>query len=483
MPQCLSYDGTPRYTRRVDTPPSTLAESLARFIHTLEPAAIPDAIRDKARLHLLDSIGIALAASTQDYARKAFAGLGTLEKGESIVIGMPGRLTLRDSALMNGMLVHGLEFDDTSVEGRIHPSAFAVPCALAAGAFTHASGAALLAAYIGGVECAIRLGAAARGGFSPAGFNAMSVVGAFGSALIAGKLLGLDAQAITNAQGIAYSAAAGNREFSASAAWTKRFEAGWPAASGITAAALAGQGFIGPRTAYEGKYGVFNTYLNEPAAPGALEPVTRGLGDEWKFADTLVKLRPSCFFNHPAINSTLALVTEHRIAASDIRRIRVLLPRAAIDTVCEPREAKLAPQDIAAAQFSVYFSVACAVVRKQFTLDEMNEATLTDPLIRALAARVEYAVDAQSTFPLHYSGGVEITTIDGRTLSAREDANAGSRDRPLAAGAIEKKFRENAQRVLPKARVEEILNAVLAVESYADSSALAAALAIAPPSR
>ena len=125
----------PRYTRRVDAPPSTLAESLARFIHTLEPAAIPAVIRDKARLHLLDSIGIALAASTQDYARKAFAGLGTLEKGESIVIGMPGRLTLRDSALMNGMLVHGLEFDDTSVEGRIHPSAFAVPCALAAGAF------------------------------------------------------------------------------------------------------------------------------------------------------------------------------------------------------------------------------------------------------------------------------------------------------------------------------------------------------------
>ena len=113
----------------------------------------------------------------------------------------------------------------------------------------------------------------------------------------------------------------------------------------------------------------------------------------------------------------------------------------------------------------------------------MNEATLTDPLIRALAARVEYAVDAQSTFPLHYSGGVEITTIDGRTLSARADANAGSRDRPLPAGAIEKKFRENAQRVLPKARVEEILSAVLAIESYADSSALAAALAIAPPSR
>src|SRR4051812_2175268 len=394
-----------------DKPP--IAATLADFVVRLDPAAIPAAIRAQARLHLLDSIGIAVAASAQDYARKAYAGLAALGNRDYRVIGFMDGLSLRDSILLNGMLVHGLEFDDTSIAGRIHPSAFGVPCALGAAAFMRASGRELLTAYIGGVECAIRIGAAAAGGFSPAGFNAVGIVGTFGSALIAGKLLGLDAAQLTNAQGIAYSTAAGNREFSATDSWTKRFEAGWPAASAITAAMLAKQGFIGPRTPYEGKFGVFNTYLNQPAAGTDVAAITARLGDDWQFARTLIKLRPSCFFNHPVINATLELVTQHDLRANDIQRIRVLMPRAAIDTVCEPRAAKLAPNDIAAAQFSVYFSAACAAVRRRFTLDEMNDATLRDPAIRALGAKVEYAVDPQSNFPAHYCAGVEITTAGG----------------------------------------------------------------------
>ncbi len=455
----------------------TIAVQIARFITRLDAQALPAAIRAQACLHLLDSIGIALAASTQDYARKACAGLAALGGGDYPVIGMTARLPLRDSVLMNGMLIHGLEFDDTSVRGRIHPSAFSVPCALGAGAFAHACGREVLTAYIAGVECAIRIGAAARGAFTPSGFNAMSVVGAFGSTLIAGKLLGLDESQLASAQGIAYSTAAGNREFSAASAWTKRFEAGWPAASGIAAATLAKQGFVGPQTAYEGKFGLFNTYLNEPAAAADVGNITAGLGETWEFARTLIKLRPSCFFNHPIINSTLDLVTRHAIDADDIRQIRALVPRAAIDTVCEPRAAKLAPDDIAAAQFSVYFSAACAAVRRQFTLDEANDATLRDPAIRALAAKVEYAVDAHATFPAHYSGGVEITTRNGQVYSAREDVNASSAEKPLAPAAIEEKFLANATRVLPAAKAAELRDRLLDIESCDDVSGLLSRLA------
>ena len=431
----------------MDNPPLTIAAALAQFVTGLDHAAIPAAVRAQARLHLLDSVGIAL------------------EGGDYTVIGMPAKLALRDSVLMNGMLVHGLEFDDTAIRGRIHPSAFGVPCALGVGAFAHASGKDVLTAYIAGMECAIRIGMAARGGFSPAGFNAVGVVGAFGSALVAGHLLGLDAIQLTMAQGIAYSTAAGNREFSATDSWTKRFEAGWPAASGITAAMLAKHGFIGPRTPYEGKFGVFTTYLNAPAAAADVAAITQGLGDDWEFSRILIKLKPSCFFNHPVINTTIALVTEHDLRARDISRIRVLMPQAAIDTVCEPRAEKLAPRDIAAAQFSVYFSAACAAVRRRFTLQEMNASALQDPEIQALAAKVDYATDPQSNFPAHYCAGVEIMTVDGRRFSAREDVNAGSVDKPLAASVIEEKFMDNAQRVLSRQRAEEIRDLLLNIET------------------
>src|SRR6476659_3258062 len=89
----------------------------------------------------------------------------------------------------------------------------------------------------------------------------------FGSTLIAGKLFGLDARQLTMAQGIVYSTAAGNREFTAAASWTKAFEAGWPGAGAITAVCLARQGYVGPATAYEGRFGLFEVYLKaRPAA-------------------------------------------------------------------------------------------------------------------------------------------------------------------------------------------------------------------------
>jgi 2-methylcitrate dehydratase PrpD len=455
---------------------ATIAEMLARFVTRIGDREIPAAVRTQARLHLLDSVGIAFAAAGLDFARKACAGLAALETGDYPVIGMPAKLTLRDSVLMNGMLVHGLEFDDTAIRGRIHPSAFGVPCALGAGAFARATGTEMLTAYIAGMECAIRIGMAARGGFSPAGFNAVGIVGVFGSALVAGRLLGLDAAQLTSAQGIAYSTAAGNREFSATESWTKRFEAGWPAASGITAATLAKQGFVGPRTPYEGKFGVFNTYLNAPAAANDVAAITQRLGDEWEFSRILIKLLPSCFFNHPVINTTIALVTRHDLHAGDIRRIRVLMPPAAIDTVCEPRAEKLAPRDIAAAQFSVYFSAACAAARRRFTLQEMNAGALQDPEIQALAARVEYAVDAQSNFPVHYCAGVEIEMVDGHRFSGHEDVNAGSVQKPIAPSVIEEKFLANAQRVLSRQRAEAIRDLLLNIESCGDVRALTSQL-------
>ena len=448
---------------------------LAGFVTGLDYASIPAAIREQAKLHLLDSVGIALASASFEYAHKACAGLAALGSGEYTVIGMPAKLALRDSVLMNAMLVHGLEFDDTSIRGRIHPSAFSAPCALGAGTFVKARGKDMLAAYVAGVECAIRIGMAARGGFSPAGFNAVGIVGAFGSVLVAGKLFGLDPAQLTAAQGIVYSTAAGNREFATTDSWTKRLEAGWPAVGAITAAMLAKQGFVGSRTPYEGKFGVFTTYLNTPAASD-LAAIPAGLGQDWEFSRVLIKMLPSCFFNHPIINSTLAVVRQHDLHPRDIRGMRAFLPQAAVDTVCEPRANKLAPRDIAAAQFSVYYSAACAAVRRQFTLQEMDADALDDPAIRALAAKVEYAVDPRSNFPAHYSGGVEITAVDGRQFTAREDVNLGSTEMPLTASAVEEKFLGNAQRVMSRPRAEELRDLLLNIESCDDVGAITARL-------
>ena len=88
------------------------------------------------------------------------------------------------------------------------------------------------------MECAIRIGAAARGGFQRTGFHPTGVVAAFGCALAAGDLRQLTSAQLTMAQGIVYSMAAGNNEFTSNDAWTKRMHAGWAGVCGITAATL-----------------------------------------------------------------------------------------------------------------------------------------------------------------------------------------------------------------------------------------------------
>ena len=449
----------------------TVADSLSEFTAGLEYGALPESVRDAGKLHLLDAVGVAYASASFDFAKTTLDGLKAFGDGDHAVIGMAAKLQLRDAVLMNGILIHGLDFDDTSIFGRVHPSSFVVPCVLGMGAFAKSSGADVLAAYVAGVECAIRIGSVANGGFQRAGFHPTGVVGAFACALAAGRLLRLDPARLTMAQGIVYSAAAGNNEFTANDAWTKRLHSGWAGVAGITAAMLARGGFVGPRTAYEGRFGLYRTYLGPQADCDAGAAIAE-LGTRWELERVAFKPIASCHFNHPIINSTIALVTEHNLAPADIERIRVLLPEAAVNTVCEPAASKKAPTDVYGAQFSAYYAAACAAVRRRYTLADLRGDSLADPAIRAMSEKIEYAIDAESNFPRHYSGGVEITTLDGRELRRREDVNLGSSERPMTSAQIEAKFLDNARLIVPPARAEAIRDAILDIDRLASVSHL-----------
>jgi 2-methylcitrate dehydratase PrpD len=327
-----------------------------------------------------------------------------------------------------------------------------------------------LAAYVAGVECAIRIGAAAKGGFSPAGFNGTGVVGGFGATLTAGRLLALDVERLAAAQGIVYATIAGNREFVASDGWAKALDPGWAAAAGLTAASLASAGYLGARTPYEGKYGFYRVYLEHEVTAQDLDLVTTGLGEQWHFEQLALKSLPSCYFNHPLIDSVIAIMNRHDLAPAAIRNIRVYLPRAAVNTVCEPAAPKQAPGDFATALFSVYYTVATAALRRRLALDDFKPEALQDAEVLALAKKVTYAIDAESTFPRSYSGSVEVVTMDGRAYSDREDVNKGSAESPMSQAEIEAKFMDNACRALPRSRAQTVMEAILAIDRAEDVS-------------
>lgn len=452
----------------------TIAQQLADFVAGFDLAAVPASAQRRAKHLFLDAIGAALASSSFDFGEKSARGLKAVEGGTTPVIGLKEKLTLKDAALVNGILVHGLDYDDTSIYGRVHPSSFCATTAFTLGAHRHASGAEVLAAYIAGLECSVRIGSIAKGGFQKKGFHPTGIVASFGAALVASRLMKLTAEQTAMAQGIAYATASGNQEFAATMAWTKRMHPGWGAAGGITSAALASEGFTGPPMPYEGKFGLYPLYLGGTDWDYGL--ATKELGQTWLVESIAMKPLPACFFNVPLIDASLRIAAEHKPSPADIARIEVLVPEAAINTVCEPRATKSRPADSYAAQFSAYYVAASTLGRGRFSLDDLAPDKLSDPVIMALADKVQYAADPKTTFPKHYAGAVVVHMKDGRVFEAREDIDRGSPQRPLTETDVLAKFKGSAARSAVAAHADRVADMVMNIETLKDTHELAALL-------
>ncbi len=448
-----------------------IAEKLAAFAADLDDGAIPPAVRRRAAHLMLDGAGIAYASTTFDFARQTVAALSTFEGGDCPMIGMRKTLALRDAVMVNGILVHGLDFDDTHLVGVVHATASCFPTALGTAWAGARSGRDMLTAYVIGMETAARLGAVAKGEMNQIGFHPTGVIAAFACALIAGRLARLTREQLVMAQGIALSMAAGTREYSSNGASTKRMHPGWAGVCGITAARLAASGFTGARSAYEGRFGLFATHLNIDPAKWDRGAATHALGEVWETAEVAIKPFPACQLSIACIDAAIQLASEHNLNATDIANVEALVAPHAVAIVCEPVAEKKRPASAYAAQFSIQYAVACALIHRRFGLAELERHGDAD--ILGLADKVEYRVDPHTGYPKHFSGEVIVTLKDGRRIAHREQVNLGAADKPVAADGIVAKFMGNAERAVSAAHAAKACEMILNVDALADARELA----------
>ncbi len=456
---------------------ATIAEQLAAFAEDLTYGAVPESVRRRAKHLILDATGIALASTTYDFAHKTVNALTAFGAGDSHVIGFPIRLPLRDAVLANGVLIHGLDFDDTHLLGAVHPTSGCLATALGVAAHAGKSGKDMLTAYILGMEVAARLGTVARGEFQQVGFHPTGVIAAFACALIAGKLYELGRTRLTMAQGIALSMASGVREYSTDASWTKRLHPGWAGVAGISAAVLASGGFTGPRTAYEGRFGLYASHLHAGIESADLAAATRELGSTWETLQVAIKPFPVGHLNVSFIDAAIALSSEHRIRPGDIASIETLVPPHAVKIVCEPVEQRKRPASSYAAQFSIQYAVACALIHRKFGLAELER--YHDPEILALADKVSYRLDPDTGYPKSWSGEVIVILNNGKRLAHREQINRGAADNPLSEADIVGKFTDNAQMAVSRARAEAIRDVILGLDQQDHAQGVAQTLSLA----
>ncbi len=448
---------------KANAPPSSPSRRLARFAAGLQLSDVPAPVIQRAKLHILDALGLGLASTGQDFGRSAIAGVAAMSMGGTCsVIGRPERFDARDAALVNGVLIHGLDFDDTHLASIIHPTATSLPAALALGELLGASGADMLAAFLAGAETGIRIGLAVDGGFHHVGYHATGVVSHFASAVTAGKLLGLSDDGIAAAQGIAGSTAAGIQVFLEEGAWTKRLHTGWGAVAGISAAYLAKAEFRAPSRVYEGKFGLIDTHLQAAAKHARIDALTNHLGEVWHFGDTALKPYPVCHFSHGCADAAIELHGE--VNWQDIAGVRAFLPQPTLHIVAEPAETKERASTEYEAKFSAQHVVAACLIRGGFGLPDLLPDALADPRVRELAAKVKCSADPDSAFPEYFSGGVELTLRDGRVLARHVRINSGAGERAMSEDAVIAKFMASASLAIPRAQSDRIAEAVLRLE-------------------
>lgn len=452
---------------------ASLSEQCARWFAALSHSDLPADVAASTRLRILDVIGLALAASAGRFGETVRAAALAMGNGtESRILGAGDRTSPMSAALANGTMAQALEYDDTHNETIIHVSSPLVATALALGEMTGTPGREIVTAVAGAAELTCRIGLVAPGQFHKVGFHPSGVIGTFGAACCASRLLGLDVTQTRNAVGIAGSQASGILACWEDGTQAKFLHPGWSAHSGIAAALLARAGCSGPAPVFESRFGLFASHVQDRNYRLDYARMTAGLGETWESRNISFKPYPAAHVIHSFLDAILHLYRKEGLRAEQIEKIICPIAEYMIPVVCEPVAEKVAPASDAHGRVSLQYSLAEALHQGRLGVDGYSEASLRNPDILALARRVTYVVDKDAPDRSRYKGWVIACTRDGRRLERVEPHNRGSAQHPMTPGEIEAKFRENASCVLPAGQVEAIIATVARLENIDPVSAL-----------
>jgi 2-methylcitrate dehydratase PrpD len=433
-------------------------ERLAEYAARLRYEDLQGAVVQRAKDCMCDTVGAIVFGAELPWSKMIIAyARQNGAQGRSSILGTGGSpVHAGAAALANGAMTHAFELDNlTKPDTGSHPGATVFTAALAAAQERGLSGRDLLAAFVAGCEVMFRIGHAAKHTNEARGFHAPGTTGPFGAAVAAGRLLGLDAERMANALGVAGSCAGGLLEFAdaGNGAMVKRLHMGRAAESGVLAASLAVDGFTGPTSVLEGHYGFLRVFCND----WDVAELTHGLGETWFTTDIMFK-RYACHITaHNPVDAVLDLRREHKFSAADVASITISGNERMATTNNIP-----APPDVMLAQYSIPFSVALSLHRNPIDPRSFDESAVRDRAILDLASRTKMAIAAgQDRRDL--AATVTVRLNDGREVSRRVTIK-GTPERPLDRAELEEKFLLLSSR-LGRDKMASLFERLQAIES------------------
>jgi len=423
----------------------TLSEQAAKWIKGVEYSDIPANVIADTKLRVLDYLGLILAASSMPVG-KSFRD-GVLEMGDgngATILGFGDATSPLWAAIANGGMSHALDYDDTHNETINHITGPVATTALALGERIGISGRDFLTAVAAGNEISARLGLCSPVPIIKFGFHPTAVLGTLAAGQVAGRLMGLSEAQLKDAMGLTGSQASGLMEHFSDGTLVKSMHPGWSAHSGIAAAYLAKNGLTGPATVLEGRNGVFRSHVQTTDAAFTFDRMMQNIGAEWELLNTSFKPYPCAHVIHPFLDALLYFHREEGLRAEDVRKIVCPIAEYMIAVCCEPAAMKTRPQTDYHGRFSLQYSLGAALHFGRLGVEACSEENIRNPDLLAQVDKVEYVIDPDAPPTRHFKGWVKIETTDGRRLERIVEDNWGSKNNPMTAADIERKFKENA---------------------------------------
>lgn len=353
--------------------------------------------------------------------------------GQAHVFG-GGAAPARAAALANGTISHALDYDDTHFAHIGHPSVAVFPAALAMAEMRDLPLVEFLEAALVGMETSVRVGLWLGRNHYQTGFHQTATAGAFGAAVAAGRLVGLQADGMAQVLGLTATRAAGLKaQFGTMG---KPYNAGVAASAGVEVVQLVQRGFQANPNALEGDFGFGSTHFGE----GNMDEALDGLGTEWLFESVSHKFHACCHGLHAALEAARTLdIAEPEIAEMTVRTH----PRWM--SVCN----QPAPTTGLGAKFSYRTVLAMhALGHDTARLDSYSDAVCADPRLTALRDRIKVEEDESLT---ETQSHLSVLRRDGSRSEATHDLQT-----PLPLATREERVRTKAAKLIGGAVTDEV---------------------------
>ncbi|MDT3718252.1 MmgE/PrpD family protein [Pseudomonas oryzihabitans] len=435
---------------------------LASYLVEARYEDLPPAVRKEGVRTLLNWVGVAVGGSQHETVTRALRALEPFSGPEQAsLLGRTERLDIMNAAFLNGVASHIFDYDDTHLKTIIHPAGPVVSAILALSEYRPVAGREFLNALVLGVETECRIGNAVYPNHYDVGWHITGTAGVFGAAAAAGKLLGLSEQQMVWALGLAASQPVGLRESFGS--MNKSFNPGRAASNGLFAALLAAQDFTSSPGMLEAKRGWAHTISTKQD----FAEITEGLGTRYEAALNTYKPFACGIVIHPALDAAIQLRNRYQLTPEQIAEVRLRVHPLVLELT-----GKQTPQTGLEGKFSIYHSVAIALIQGAAGERQYSDQAVQDPAVVALRSRVIATVD-----PEIKPQQVDMTIVlnDGRQLHQYIQHAIGSVEVPMTDEQLEAKFSDLADGILPRPQTQALMDACWKVEQLADASQIARA--------